>query len=87
MALCPKSCTEDSIFRFNLPVFVLAFVVCFSFGRSQPPLAPPLPLESHCSILGCAGMMPLAVVLSDYLLKGCVFVTDRACLRKSYLVD
>lgn len=31
--------------------------------------------------------MPLAVVLSHCLLKECTFVTDRAFLHKSYLVD
>lgn len=73
MALCPKSCTEDSIFQFNPPIVVLS-LVCFSVGAS------PVSLVSQKCIL-CAGMMPLAVVLSRCLLKGCAFVTDRACLH------
>lgn len=46
VALCPKSCTEDSVFQFYLPRVVLALVVCFSFGR-----CPRSPLASKCSIL------------------------------------
>lgn len=77
MALCYKSCTEDSIFQINSPIVMLSLAVCFSIDVSS------VSLVSYCSIL-CAGMMPLAVVLSHYPMKRCAFVTvDRACLQKS----
>lgn len=79
MALCPKSCAENSISQFNPPIVILSLAVCFWTGAS------PVSLVSQSCIL-CAGMVPLGVVLSHYLLKGCAFVTDRACLKKSYLV-
>lgn len=79
IAPCPKSCAENSIFQCNPPVVILSLAVCFWTGAS------PVSLVSHSCIL-CAGMVPHAVVLSHYLLKGCAFVTDRACLKKSYLM-
>lgn len=77
MALCPKLCTEDHIFQFNLPIVVLALLA----GAPHSPLC--------YSLLHpwCAGTMPLMVILSHFLLKGCAFVTERVCLQKSYLVD